>query len=54
MEKLKELSEHYLTDNSQRIGGTIAKPHKPTLEPSFAKEPPSQRTKKLQNEQTNQ
>ena len=26
---------------SQRIGGTIAKPHKPTLEPCFAKEPPA-------------
>jgi len=27
------------------LGGTFAKPHKPTLKPSFAKEPPSQRTK---------
>jgi hypothetical protein len=27
------------------FGGTFAKPHKPTLKPSFAKEPPSQRTK---------
>lgn len=27
------------------IGGTFAKPHKPTLKPSFAEEPPSQRTK---------
>ena len=35
MDKLRELSEqqeHYLTDNSQRIGGTFAKPHKPTLQ----------------------
>ncbi len=28
------------------FGGTFAKPHKPTLKPSFAKEPPSQRTTK--------
>jgi hypothetical protein len=27
------------------FGGTFAKPHQPTLKPSFAKEPPSQRTK---------
>jgi len=26
------------------FGGTFAKLHKPTLNPSFAKEPPSQRT----------
>jgi len=29
-----------------KFGGTFAKPHKPTLMPSFAKEPPSQRTTK--------
>lgn len=28
------------------IGGTFAKPQKPTLNPSFAKEPPSQYTTK--------
>lgn len=28
--------------------GTFAKPHKPTLKPSFAKEPPSQRTDKTE------
>ena len=27
------------------FGGTFAKPHKQKLKPSFAKEPPSQRTK---------
>ncbi len=27
------------------IGDTFAKPHKPKLKPSFAKEPPSQRIK---------
>ncbi|MCB0516519.1 MAG: hypothetical protein KDD49_10685 [Bacteroidetes bacterium] len=26
------------------IAGTFAKPHKPTLKPKIAKEPPSQRT----------
>ena len=32
------------------FGGTFAKPHKPTLKPNFAKEPPSQRTKKTAND----
>jgi hypothetical protein len=32
-------------ENSHAFGGTFAKQHKPTLKQSFAKEPPSQRTK---------
>jgi len=32
--------------NSNTFDGTFAKPHKHTLNPSFAKEPPSQRTRK--------
>jgi hypothetical protein len=32
-------------NNSNAFGGTFAKPHKPLLKASFAKEPPSQRTK---------
>ncbi len=32
------------TTIANAFGGTFAKPHKPTLKPSFAKEPPSQRT----------
>ena len=35
------------------FGGTFAKPHKPTLKPSFAKEPPSQRTKDRHEMTTN-
>jgi len=31
--------------NANAFGGTFAKPLKPTRKPSFAKEPPSQRTK---------
>ena len=31
-------------EKANLIGGTFAKLHKPTLKPSFAKEPPSQRT----------
>jgi hypothetical protein len=31
---------------SNTFGGTFAKPHNPTPKPSFAKEPPSQRTTK--------
>jgi len=35
------------TDNkANALGGTFAKPHNPMLKPSFAKEPPSQRTDK--------
>jgi hypothetical protein len=30
--------------HSNAFDGTFAQPHKPTLKPSFAKEPPSQRT----------
>ena len=33
-----------LLNIANAFGGTFAKPHKPTLKPSFAKEPPSQRT----------
>jgi hypothetical protein len=45
----------YLTIKSRHIAnafsGTFAKPHKPTLKPIFAKEPPNQRTKTEQNGQ---
>jgi len=35
--------------NTNPFAGTFAKPHKPTLKPSFAKEPSSQHTKTPQN-----
>jgi hypothetical protein len=36
----------FLTNKiAEAFGGTFAKPHKPTLMKSFAKEPPSKRTK---------
>ncbi len=34
----------YRANKTNAIGGTFAKPHKPKLKPSFAKEPPNQRT----------
>jgi hypothetical protein len=39
------LNLRFYKDFTNAFGGTFAKPHKPTLKPSFAKEPPSQRTK---------
>jgi hypothetical protein len=42
------VSLHRPTRKAKAIGGTFAKPHKPTLKSSFAKELPSQRTKTLQ------
>jgi len=39
--------QHYSDiTTANAIGGTFAKPLKPTHKPSFAKEPPSQRTTK--------
>jgi len=40
------VSLHRATQKAHAIGGTFAKPHKLTLKPSFAKEPPNQRTTK--------